>query len=75
MQVNIYRAVTKALEKNRLSVVVICKDVEPIKLVQHIPLLAYLHSTPLCVLGGDASATLGAIFGIRSLIVFGIKVM
>ncbi len=73
-EANVKQTVTKALEKGQLSVVVICKDVEPNRLVQHIPYLTYLHSTPLCVLGGDTSATLGAIFGIRSLIVLGFKV-
>jgi len=98
-------AVTKALEKNKLEVVIVCKarssalcdlsfascsscvdtrmnafsspfwqDAEPTRLVQHIPVQAFLTDTPLVVLGGDLSLRLGAIFGIRTVIALGIKV-
>lgn len=66
-------AVTKALEKNKLEVVIVCKDAEPTRLVQHIPVQAFLTDTPLVVLGGDLSLRLGAIFGIRTVIALGIK--
>lgn len=66
-------AVTKALEDKQLEVVVVCKDVEPARLVQHIPVQAFLTGVPLVPLSGDLSLRLGAIFGIRTVMAIGFK--
>ncbi|KAL6050181.1 Ribonuclease P protein subunit p38 [Balamuthia mandrillaris] len=67
-------AVTKALEKGRpLRLLVVCRDVKPPRLVQHLPSMAFVNDVPLCILGGgggeDASSPsihLGRCFGLRT---------
>jgi hypothetical protein len=50
------------------------QDVEPARLVQHIPVQAFLTGVPLVPLSGDLSLRLGAIFGIRTVMAIGFKV-
>jgi ribosomal protein L7Ae-like RNA K-turn-binding protein len=50
------------------------QDVEPARLVQHVPLQAFLTDVPLVPLCGDLSLQLGAIFGIRTVMAIGFKV-
>lgn len=47
--------VTRALEKNRLSAVLLAKEANPPILVRHLPPLAHLRGVPLCVLPGLCS--------------------
>jgi ribosomal protein L7Ae-like RNA K-turn-binding protein len=50
------------------------QDVEPARLVQHIPVQAFLTGVPLVPLSGGLSLRLGAIFGIRTVMAIGFKV-
>ena len=80
--------VTKALEKvsvnrngsesaDRLLLVILCSDVRPLVLVEHVPMLCALRQVPICVLTSkerDSSFRLGDIFGLRSAMALGIRV-
>jgi hypothetical protein len=43
-------------------------------MVEHIPVMAAIHQTPLCVLS-HGSGFLGSMFGMRSVVALGIKVL
>lgn len=65
--------VTRGLEKESLKLVIVSKDIEAQIVIQHLPVLAQLHRTPLCLLD-VSSEELGAIFGLRTVIAVGVKV-
>jgi len=65
--------VTKSLEKNKLALVVVCKQIEPPRVLAHLPVLCALKGNiPLCPLG-DSSHTLGQYFGLKSVLALGFK--
>lgn len=63
--------VTRALEKNRVEVVIVSRDVTPAFLVTHIPILCFLTSAKLVVLPGDGTE-LGHLLGTKRLLAFGL---
>lgn len=64
--------VTKALEKGELALVICCRHVRPFILIQHLPVLAALHKTPVCSLDSQsASFQLGRLFGLRTMMAVG----
>lgn len=66
-------AVTKALEKKKLSLVVVCMSVSPQSIIQHIPFHCHQQNVPLVPLQ-ERSDVLGHLFGMKTLIAVGIKV-
>lgn len=66
-------AVTKALEKQELSLVVVCRNVSPTTIIEHIPFLCHHSGTTLCPLQ-EKSETLGSLFGMKTLVAVGFKV-
>ena len=66
--------VTKAMEKGELELLICCRHVRPFVLVQHLPVLASIHSVPICSLGGpNTSFQLGRIFGLRTMMAIGFR--
>ncbi len=65
--------VTRGLEKESLKLVIVSKDIQAQIVIQHLPVLAQLHHTPLCLLD-MSSEELGAVFGLRTVIAVGVKV-
>jgi ribosomal protein L7Ae-like RNA K-turn-binding protein len=65
--------VTRGLEKESLKLVIVSKDIQAQIVIQHLPVLAQLHHTPLCLLD-LSSEELGAVFGLRTVIAVGVKV-
>lgn len=63
--------VTRALEKNKVEVVVVSRDVTPAFLVTHVPVLCFLTSARLVVLPGDGTE-LGHFLGTKRLLAFGL---
>eukprot|EP00039_Didymoeca_costata_P009022 m.119643 g.119643 ORF g.119643 m.119643 type:complete len:233 (+) comp14325_c0_seq8:233-931(+) len=61
--------VTKALEKDRLSVVFICRSVKPQTLVEHLLPLAHVNKTKICAMY-DLSILLGNLVGTKMCTVF-----
>lgn len=66
-------AVTKALEKKQLSLVVVCKSVNPISIIQHLPVLCHRSGTVLSPIP-EKSEGLGQLFGMKTLVAVGFKV-
>lgn len=64
--------VTRALEKQRVSLVVVAKDVTPAILVAHIPVLCFLSQAALVVLPGDGREV-GQLFGVRRVLAFAVE--
>jgi ribosomal protein L7Ae-like RNA K-turn-binding protein len=64
--------VTRALEKGIARLVVVCRDVQPPVLVQHLPILAQQRDVPICLLP-TSPYTLAHLFGLRTLIAFAFK--
>mmetsp|Transcript_30050 Transcript_30050/g.48560 ORF Transcript_30050/g.48560 Transcript_30050/m.48560 type:complete len:200 (-) Transcript_30050:328-927(-) len=64
--------VMRALERNELRLVVVCKEVKPVSLVQHIPIAAHVRDVPICTVP-DAGLILGQTFGLRTLAAIGFK--
>jgi ribonuclease P/MRP protein subunit RPP38 len=64
--------VTRGLEKESLKLVIVSKDIQAQIVIQHLPVLAQLHHTPLCLLD-LSSEELGAVFGLRTVIAVGVK--
>lgn len=63
------------MEKDELSLVICCRDIQPYVLIQHIPILCAVKNTPICTLSGkNTSFKLGRIFGLRTTILIGFKV-
>ena len=54
--------VTKGLERDTVSAVMVCRDVKPLQVIQHLPVLCKLRSTPLFPLV-RSSAALAKLFG------------
>lgn len=68
--------VTRALEKDELCLAIVCKDAEPPRLVQHFPYLAFVKQVPLCAMAQRGSSfELGKIFGLKSMLALGFKVL
>eukprot|EP01130_Rhizamoeba_saxonica_P001538 TRINITY_DN11381_c0_g1_i1.p1 TRINITY_DN11381_c0_g1~~TRINITY_DN11381_c0_g1_i1.p1 ORF type:complete len:182 (-),score=25.25 TRINITY_DN11381_c0_g1_i1:70-615(-) len=65
-------SVTKAIENNELSVVVVCKQVTPPIVIQHLPVLCTLAEIPIIPLNVNPYE-LGTILGFRSCIAIGFK--
>eukprot|EP00039_Didymoeca_costata_P009021 m.119647 g.119647 ORF g.119647 m.119647 type:complete len:217 (+) comp14325_c0_seq10:233-883(+) len=63
--------VTKALEKDRLSVVFICRSVKPQTLVEHLLPLAHVNKTKICAMY-DLSILLGNLVGTKMCTAVGI---
>jgi ribosomal protein L7Ae-like RNA K-turn-binding protein len=59
--------VTKALERKQVSLVIVCGDVKPHLLCQHVYLMATIGSVPLCLLTSSSEAGLAKLFNLRSL--------
>ncbi|KAI0566557.1 Ribosomal protein L7A/L8 [Gracilaria domingensis] len=59
--------VTRALEKKKVELVIVSRDVTPSFLITHIPVLCFLNSATLVVLSGDGTE-LGHILGTRRLL-------
>jgi ribosomal protein L7Ae-like RNA K-turn-binding protein len=66
-------AVTKGLEKNELSLVIVCTNVSPPSIIYHLPYLCHSTQTPLCTLQ-DKSEVLGQLFGLKKLLAVGFRV-
>lgn len=62
--------VTRALEKGQLSLIFICRDVKPPRLVEHIAVLAALRGVPFFVLP-KASTSLGRSLGLQRVAALG----
>jgi len=43
-------SVARGLEKDQVSLVVVCGEIRPLILIQHLPQLAFLRQVPFCVL-------------------------
>jgi len=65
--------VTRGLEREKLRLVIVCKDVQPLILIQHLPVLAKIKGVPLCPLS-NSTAHFAKLFGMRSIVAFGFKV-
>eukprot|EP00741_Cyanophora_paradoxa_P002617 tig00000615_g2539.t1 len=57
--------VMRAIERRRVRLVVACKEVRPVALVQHIPVAAHAHGLAFCALP-DAGPGLGDVLGVRT---------
>ena len=67
--------VTRALERDELCLIVVCKDADPPRLVQHLPYMAFLKHVPLCALSQRGSTSeMGQIFGLKTMLALGFKV-
>lgn len=66
-------AVTRAIEKNTVALVILSKKVQSSIVIQHVPSLCYLANVPLCSLGCESSE-LGKILGLSRAIAIAIKV-
>lgn len=66
--------VTKLMEQGKLRLAVVARDVEPDILINHLPTLSFTKKIPLCSLS-DSSVILGNLFGLKSIIAFGFKVL
>lgn len=64
--------VTRALEKDKLELVVVCRDIVPSIMISHIPGLCFINSAKLVVLPGNGT-DIGTILGTKRLIGFGIR--
>lgn len=64
--------VTRALERGKVQLAVVCRDVTPALLVAHIPVLCFTTGTPVIVMPGDGT-DLGYAFGTRRLLAFAIR--
>lgn len=63
--------VTRALEKGKVELAVVCRDVSPSIMVSHIPVLCFIGSTKLVILSGNGG-DVGKIMGTQRLLAFGI---
>eukprot|EP01116_Phalansterium_solitarium_P006938 TRINITY_DN19374_c0_g1_i1.p1 TRINITY_DN19374_c0_g1~~TRINITY_DN19374_c0_g1_i1.p1 ORF type:complete len:180 (+),score=6.17 TRINITY_DN19374_c0_g1_i1:6-545(+) len=68
-----FNELNKCLETDQLRLLVVCKDVTPPALIQHFPVAAFLKRVPLCPLA-NATVQLGKLFGVKSVVAFGVKV-
>jgi ribosomal protein L7Ae-like RNA K-turn-binding protein len=66
-------AVSRALEKGELDALIVSCDVRPLRLVQHVLVLAMTKGIPFCVVP-MASAKFGAYFGVGTVAAFGTRV-
>eukprot|EP01006_Ploeotia_vitrea_P053294 TRINITY_DN67774_c11_g11_i1.p1 TRINITY_DN67774_c11_g11~~TRINITY_DN67774_c11_g11_i1.p1 ORF type:complete len:278 (+),score=99.57 TRINITY_DN67774_c11_g11_i1:12-845(+) len=57
--------VTRALEKTRVAVVVLCQDIRPAAIASHVHVLCARRGVPLLVLPDNASVKLGQLLGTR----------
>lgn len=64
-------AVTRALEKDKLELVVVCRDVSPQIVVAHVPLLCYIKLCKLVVVTGSGTE-LARIAGVKRMLAFGL---
>ena len=63
------------MEKKQLALIVVCKDVEPPTLVQHLPIQARLAGVPICsIKRKDSSRKLGCLFGCKHVAAIGVFV-
>jgi ribosomal protein L7Ae-like RNA K-turn-binding protein len=65
--------VTKQIERNNVQLVVVAKQLEPARIIQHLPVLCTLRSVPLLA-APVTNLDLGQFFQLPSVICFAIKV-
>lgn len=63
--------VTRALERGKVELAVVCRDVVPSVLIAHLPVLCYVHGAALVVLPGGGT-DIGAVLGTRRLLAFAV---